>query len=53
MQYGRDQFHFDGVKNKMDVLEVFIGRFKKILPSETQDRVFFLLFTLIFPLKLS
>lgn len=39
MQYKRDRLHFDGVSNQTDMLEDFIGRFREMLPSETQDRV--------------
>ncbi|VBB30084.1 unnamed protein product [Acanthocheilonema viteae] len=48
MQYKRDRFHFDSVTSQKDMLEDFTGRFREMLPSETQDRIaMFILFILL------
>ncbi|VDO33952.1 unnamed protein product [Onchocerca flexuosa] len=46
----RDRLLFDDVTSQMDKLEDFTGRVKKMLPSETQDRIAMFIFFIVLPL---
>ncbi|MCP9265259.1 Palmitoyltransferase [Dirofilaria immitis] len=48
MQYKQDPPHLNGVANQMDMPDDFTGRFREMLPSETQDRIaMFILFVVL------